>query len=533
MQAVTQYINHINTLPISNDEKRRGRLLALLLTGMGFIILIALIGSLISDFGVNISNRTETTQTYATMSFVLAGILALLWLNRLGYINQTGLLFVGLLTFGILFGIEPFRLIWGPTLFFLAIPILIASFVIHPAASFGVVFASILAFLFHVFRADTFGFNITGSAGLFGVAFVSWLSANSLDSALQQLYAMNRELDQHVVERTQELSAALIREKTEAKKNEAILESLADGVLVFDENSVTVSANPAIQQLLGREPTTLINRTVYDLLEAQLTEENRGMLLEQFNLSKKQPVNFKIDWQEKTFAISLATIQPDEGTPISGSVAVIRDFTREAAIDRMKSDFISIASHELRTPLTALKGYIDLLQMTATESLNEKQRTYLEIMKQNADRLQDLVTDLLNSSQLETGQIQLNDRTIELPAIVDAVLHELQGEVAQRNLWVKAEIPDDIPPVHADKERIIQVLYNLISNAYKYTAEGGITVRLSQENGFVITEIKDTGYGIAHTEQEKIFSRFFRSSDSTGSPPIRYGFRVKYHLLID
>ncbi len=515
MQLITQYSDHLNSLPISTNEKRRGHLLAILLAGIGLLVLVTVIVSLINDNIFNISNRTESLLSYVTMISVFVSILGLLWINRLGYVNHTGILLVCILTFGILFGIKPSWLIWGPPIFYLTIPILIASFVIRPAASFGVVAATVAGFIFHVSRTDAFGFNFIGAAGLLGVAFVSWLSASSLDKALKDLFAINQELDQRVEERTKQLSEALEREQQEAWKNEAILESIADGVLVFDEDLKTIAANPSIKSLLGRSPTRMINRDIRDLMDSQISSETSQLILTQIQNVKDQPANFKIDWEEKTLAISLAPIKANGSSSgaLSGTVAVIRDFTREAAIDRMKSDFISIASHELRTPLTALKGYIELLMITGQDSLTLKQQDYLETMENNAERLQYLIEDLLNSSQLESGQLELQCYYISLVEITHAVIHELSEEIAKRHLEVHIDMPANLPLVFADRERVIQILINLVSNAYKYTNEGSITIQSEVENGFVKIGIHDTGYGIPIKEQEKIFSRFFRSSD--------------------
>jgi CheY-like chemotaxis protein len=193
---------------------------------------------------------------------------------------------------------------------------------------------------------------------------------------------------------------------------------------------------------------------------------------------------------------------------------VFRDYTREAEIDRMKSDFVSIVSHELRTPLTSIKGYLDLLLIGASGQINKQQASFLEIAKGNAERLHSMVSDLLDISRIESGKVELDVQVVEVPQVVQQAVALVQPEFDERNLDLAVDIPPDLPEIFGDPGRISQILLNLLSNAYKYTPEGGATVRVRVDGEVLRIDIIDTGLGISKADQDKLFTRFFRAEDT-------------------
>ncbi|NIV35826.1 MAG: PAS domain-containing protein, partial [Anaerolineae bacterium] len=192
-----------------------------------------------------------------------------------------------------------------------------------------------------------------------------------------------------VDERTQDLAEALERERAEASRRQAILEGIADGVIVFDRDGAAVVANPAIGRILDRSPDAIIGSNISRLMGENIVEADLEMLIDLLSGRELNPSSVKINWGEKTLSVSFAPVRAAPHQVI-GTVAVFRDFTHEAEIDRMKSDFVSIVSHELRTPLTSIKGYLDLVLMGASGPTNKQQESFLQIAKSNTDRLHGL-----------------------------------------------------------------------------------------------------------------------------------------------
>jgi signal transduction histidine kinase/DNA-binding response OmpR family regulator len=197
-----------------------------------------------------------------------------------------------------------------------------------------------------------------------------------------------------------------------------------------------------------------------------------------------------------------------------GTVSIFRDITKEVEVDRAKTDFVSTVSHELRTPMTSIKGYADLMLLGAAGAMNDDQRRFLGIIKANADRLSVLVNDLLDISRIEGGRVELDIKPLRLESLVDQVANSLRGKIEEKGLSLSLAIEPDLPLVLGDRDRVIQILTNLVSNAYQYTKPGGsITVTVRRTSSMVQTDVTDTGIGIAPEDQAKVFERFFRSDD--------------------
>ena len=192
-------------------------------------------------------------------------------------------------------------------------------------------------------------------------------ASERLEDAMKDLQILNADLDMRVTERTrqlsertQELSSVLDRERLEANKNQAILEGIADGVAVFDRMGRVITANPAMGVLLGQSIDSILGQTFETLMGQDMPDDDREMINRLLQDEAVTWSGFKFKWGEKTFAVSIAPVHDDDDI-VTGMVAVFRDFTREAEIDRMKSLFVSIASHDLRTPLNSILGYTEML----------------------------------------------------------------------------------------------------------------------------------------------------------------------------
>jgi signal transduction histidine kinase len=161
--------------------------------------------------------------------------------------------------------------------------------------------------------------------------------------------------------------------------------------------------------------------------------------------------------------------------------------------------------------MTSIKGYTDLILQGAMGEVNGRQRHFLEIVKTNVDRLSELVIDLLDTARIEAGRVRLEPESVQVSSIVGEVCDSLAETIRERGLTLVVETDPAMPPVRADRNRLIQVLMNLLSNAYRYTPDGGsITVSVRPTDDAILVEVTDTGIGIAPEDQEKIFERFYR-----------------------
>jgi signal transduction histidine kinase len=182
--------------------------------------------------------------------------------------------------------------------------------------------------------------------------------------------------------------------------------------------------------------------------------------------------------------------------------------------DQAKSEFVSLVAHEMGTPLTSIGCYADLLLQGHSEPLSEEQQKYLRVVRSNTDRMQILLADLQDISRIETGHLSLNLQPTDLVGVLKNALEATRRQIEARSQKLTVKIPKDLPMVRADPVRLTQILINLISNAYKYTPDGGrIRVQAGRKGGYVRCAVSDTGIGISAEDQERLFTKFFRSED--------------------
>jgi signal transduction histidine kinase len=189
-----------------------------------------------------------------------------------------------------------------------------------------------------------------------------------------------------------------------------------------------------------------------------------------------------------------------------------------------KSEFVSFVAHELKNPMTSIKGYTELLAAGSVGQINEMQTNFLGTIRSNVERMSTLVSDLNDNAKIEAGRLRLEYKPSDVKDIIDDVIRSTKRQVEDKRQSVELQIPAQLPPIWADRIRVGQVLVNLVSNAYKYTPEGG-KILLGAEatsnqwdpegvKSVVHLWVKDNGIGISFEDQAKIFQRFFRSEDS-------------------
>jgi signal transduction histidine kinase len=199
-----------------------------------------------------------------------------------------------------------------------------------------------------------------------------------------------------------------------------------------------------------------------------------------------------------------------------GYLFVAADVTQAREVARLKDEFVGLISHELRTPLSSILGYLELLRDDDSHPLSEEQEQYLGVAERNAHRLLRLVGDLLFTAQVESGKFPLDLKDVELEHIVTAAVESARPAATAAGITVNEEVADATPVVYGDPVRLGQVCDNLISNAIKFTPKGGtVTVSLAKSETDAVITVRDTGMGIAASELDQLFSRFFRASTAT------------------
>jgi signal transduction histidine kinase len=499
-------------VPVSDpDDARRRRLLNILLLGTIVATLLGLIAVAADMATRGAADQAESQLTLFGIIFATFGILLIYQINRRYSGRLAALLFLLLLTGIFSLTDAPVELIAGRSLFLFTIPIVMSSLILAPAASFlfaGISSGVILLLAIMIGH----GINAFGMIGFFMLALVSWLSARSLEEALSELRAINANLDQVVIERTKALAESLERERIEAGRSQAILNSIADGVVVFDTNWNAILANPALIGMLGLPMEGIVNRNFRELIEhPSLSPRSRHLLTAMMEYDT-QPPSFRIEWDQKTLSISAAQVYDYSKDKFSniGTVTVFRDFTREAEVEKLKSTFVAIVSHELRTPLNAILGYAEMFKETVYGPMNDKQVNMAERIMKNTQRLLGLINDLLDQAQMEAGKLTIQMAPVR-PAELLENLHSVMDQSAQdKHLHLTSEIEDRLPEVlNGDAARLQQILLNLVNNGIKFTEHGTVHIRLFCPNGNKwAIQVSDTGAGIPEAELPFIFDTF-------------------------
>jgi PAS domain S-box-containing protein len=505
------------------DMARRGRLLNVLLVGFWGATAAGLLTGLISGI-LDGWNRQENILLLGISVVGLIFVSALYFLNHSGKVRSAAITFLLGIVVLISFSDEPTYLIAGRSTIVYILPIVMSSVLLRPSASFVMAALSSLAMFLLASSSNLLSPNIFSTmfveiAIFFLVALVSWLSARSLEKALVDLRVINAELDRRVADRTRDLAEALIRVQLESSKNQAILESIADGVIVFDQAGQATLVNPAVSKLLSLPPNQIIGYKIETLMAGAVAVGDQEAVLGQVrgHASSVRLPGLRFQWGKKTLSASFAPIQIQQDAG-RGTVAVFRDFTREAELENMKSMLVSMVSHELRTPLGAIIGYGEILQEQIYGPLTERQTNLVERLIANAQRLVSLVNDLLDRARLEAGKLKLQRVSFSPRQLLDDLMSTTTPIAKAKHLEVVTHIAPTVPPaLQGDPQRLLQILINLVGNAIKFTDQGAITVKLDRpDEAHWSLQVSDTGMGISPDEQEHVFD-VFQQADSSAT----------------
>jgi PAS domain S-box-containing protein len=300
----------------------------------------------------------------------------------------------------------------------------------------------------------------------------------------------------------------------------AILDAANDAMLLVTPDGHVATINRQFCAMFGVEPQDLLGRSLDDLSDlAERIFDDMQRVVAQIVEPLQDPVGQFTDilvqqWPEPRQLELFSTPAAGAGGARLGRLYVFRDVTREREVDRMKTEFVSLVSHELRTPLTSIKGYVDLILEGEVGDINAQQEKFLTIVGNNATRLVALINDLLDISRIESGKVGLKRDRLDLAAAIQSVANSLAPQIADKQQTLTLDLPQWLPGVWGDADRVTQILTNLLSNAYKYTPVGGalrVAAHALPHTGQLRVAISDSGVGMTPEELEQLFTKFYRA----------------------
>lgn len=302
----------------------------------------------------------------------------------------------------------------------------------------------------------------------------------------------------------------------EQRRLAAIFQQSAEGILTVDTALRIIDFNPAMERLTGWRENEILGRFYYEVLRPKDRLGNElglqdSPILQAFAgqmVVNREMIISARDGQRFDVSVAASCVRSSKGEPTSG-ILTVRDITRERQQEEQRSTFISVISHELQTPIAIIKGYASTLTRTDATFDRESLRSRLQAVEEEADRLNKLVGNLLYASRIQAGGLQMELATLDLSNLVQKVTHRLQ--VKSPGVTVKVNLPPNLPTVMADRDRIEEVLENLLDNAVKYSPDKPVVTVVCRATGDeVIVSVSDAGMGISLREQEQIFDRFYR-----------------------
>ena len=439
------------------DDHRRRQILNILLIVFLYMGLIIFILTILL-YSRNLEEHSKALIIWSVSAVVICMVLMLA--NRSPRIPGwlTGIFFVALLM-AIISGTDSASELYsGRGLITWVLPVMVGAVILSPESVFIIV--AIIFGLIQIFTPTTTDIaNYYAMMTLLVVAFISWLGMSIANRAI-------RDARRH------------------AANNEAILKSIADGVLVLDLQGKFISANPAMLKMI---PQNELNEII------------------------TKPLGKTVRWKHKVFTVSVSEVAD------IGTVAVFRDETRRYETERARDALLAVASHELRTPLTAVMNYLEMLQtLTQMDKVNTVEfNEYINRALENVKRLQNLVNNILDQAQIQAGVLRLKHEPFNLRSLIEKAHQLLEILLHQKNLSYELAIASDVPEeISGDADRLHQVLVNLLGNAIKFTNEGGIKVNVSMPvKETLAIRVEDSGPGIPPEQLPDIFEAFRRGSD--------------------
>lgn len=305
---------------------------------------------------------------------------------------------------------------------------------------------------------------------------------------------------------------------SEHSRLQDLVESMRSAVVMFDENKRMAVVNSSAKKIFNIANTSF---SLDDFFAAARKGKISGgsdvktLYADALAKNKTQKID-SLELDRRFYEVVITPVN-DFQKEVSGGVIILHDITHLKEIDRMKTEFVSVASHQLRTPLTAINWYVEMLQSGDAGKLNKDQKNYLEEIYKGSVRMVRLVNELLNVSRLETGRLKVSPKLIYLDKLIEDVIHELEAVAKKRKcpiVFHKAE--KRLPKIAVDETLMRQVIHNFITNALRYSpvGEGEVAVTLAEKEDSYLISVADQGIGIPKEAQGKIFQKFFRADNA-------------------
>ncbi|HOY46457.1 MAG TPA: ATP-binding protein [Candidatus Dojkabacteria bacterium] len=344
---------------------------------------------------------------------------------------------------------------------------------------------------------------------------------------LTDLQGKNAELEQTklaVLNVLEDINVEKAKVLAEEQKLETILQSIAEGVVVIDADMKIYMFNNTFLNMLGLSATEVQGHKYMDVLKMVKEDTGQaedkdipevfktGKVMNNFNKTQLIKKNGDLMDVNETYAPII------ENNKVVRVVAVFRDATEQRKVERMRSEFISIASHQLRTPLTAISWYLEMLMDPDTMgNMSDEQKGYINMVFESNKKMIYLVNELLDISRMESGkELQFIKSEGDIMEVVNDVLEEQKGLISQKSLKLNLDTEGRTSlMVNMDKEKIRQVFMNLVNNAIKYCRpEGEISISVRTQDDKLAVSVADNGIGIPKEQQGRIFEKFFRSDNA-------------------
>jgi len=326
-----------------------------------------------------------------------------------------------------------------------------------------------------------------------------------------------------LIGREKKLSETNNQLEEEKKKISSIISNFTDPVIFINSLGEISLFNPIAGEVLGFKEAT-IGKKVSGADNFSL-KNFAGVIKNQYSISKIKNQNLRGDDEVeemeidhdgamRTYKIMTAKVCDDIGT-CYGFIKVFYDLTREKRIDQMKSEFISIAAHQLRTPLAGIKWAIKMVLDGDTGNINDEQKEVLQKGYESNERIIGLVDDMLNVSRIEGDRLEYKFALNDFHPALNKVIEELRSQIENKKISLLVNIPEKLPQIYCDKDKITLAIQGLLENAVKYTpAYGHIEIQVSVLKRYIKVMIKDNGVGIPRNQQEKLFTKFFRADNA-------------------
>lgn len=340
----------------------------------------------------------------------------------------------------------------------------------------------------------------------------------------EKINAQNQEMERDksaLLTIMEDLSKQKEKLAQEKAYDDSLLSSLGEGIIVTDKEGNILLINRQAEEMVGWKNAEVLGRKWSDQVPLEDEEGNLipkekraiGKVLSQGKAVVSQG-RYYVRKDKTRFPVATVASPVIFDGKVVGSIAVFRDITKEKEIDRMKTEFISLASHQLRTPLSTMKWYAELLLSGDAGKLMSEQQEFIKYIYDSNERMIDLVDGLLNISRIESGRIIVDPVPTDLGVLVKDVAKEVELKYKNKKQKLIISIHQNLPKINVDPKLIRHVYMNLLTNAHKYTPdEGEIHVFISKKAEEIVSQVSDNGYGIPKHDQAKIFQKFHRGTN--------------------